>query len=341
MKGWVGYWTRQEVTTKPWMGLQLGMESMRCVVTGAAGFIGSSLSERLIRDGHEVVGIDSFVPYYPRGFKEANLAGLLGRPGFKFVPSDLRTDSVALHLHEAEAVFHLAAMPGLVRSWTDFDLYTSCNLIATERLLSAAREASKLKRFIYASTSSVYGKYASGDESLPTRPCSPYGVTKLAGELLCRGMAEERGLPLVVLRFFSVYGPRQRPDMAYHRFIESMLAGQPITVYGDGHQVRGNTYIDDCLDAIILAMNAPVGEIYNLGGGETASMLEVLKRLGAITGMRPNLRFEDVREGDQRLTGADTTKLKRHLGWKPRISLDEGLGRQVEWHLSRQARAAA
>lgn len=323
------------------MGLHLGMESMRCVVTGAAGFIGSSLSDKLLQDGHEVVGIDSFVPYYPRHYKESNLSGLLGRSGFKFVPSDLRTETVVSHLRDAEAVFHLAAMPGLVRSWTEFDLYTSCNLIATERLLSAVREGTRLHRFIYASTSSVYGKYASGDESLPTRPCSPYGVTKLAGELLCRGMAEERGLPLVVLRFFSVYGPRQRPDMAYHRFIESMLAGEPITVYGDGQQVRGNTYIDDCLDAMISSLNAPVGEIYNLGGGETASILEVLRRLESVTGIKPNLRFEEAREGDQRLTGADTTKLKRHLGWKPRIGLDEGLGRQVQWHMSRRARAAA
>lgn len=323
------------------MGLHLGMESMRCVVTGAAGFIGSSLCERLIRDGHEVVGIDSFVPYYPRHYKESNLAGLLGRPGFKFSTSDLRADSVAGHLFEAEAVFHMAAMPGLVRSWTDFDLYTSCNLIATERLLSASREASKLKRFIYASTSSVYGKYASGDETLPTRPCSPYGVTKLAGEMLCRGMAEERGLPLVVLRFFSVYGPRQRPDMAYHRFIEAMLNGQNITIYGDGHQIRGNTYIDDCLDAMIAALDAPIGEIYNLGGGETASILEVLHKLGSMTGAKPSLKIEGVREGDQRFTGADTTKLRRHLGWKPRVCLDEGLGRQVAWHLSRQSRVAA
>lgn len=317
------------------------MESMRCVVTGAAGFIGSSLSERLIRDGHDVVGIDSFVPYYPKHYKDANLAGLLGKPGFKFTSSDLRMDSVVGHLREAEAIFHMAAMPGLVRSWTDFDLYTSCNLIATERLLSAARDASKLKRFIYASTSSVYGKYASGDETLPTRPCSPYGVTKLAGELLCRGMAEERGLPLVVLRFFSVYGPRQRPDMAYHRFIEAMLAGQQIAIYGDGHQIRGNTYIDDCLDAMIAALEAPVGEIYNLGGGETASILEILRKLGSVIGAKPNLKFEEVREGDQRFTGADTSKLKRHLGWKPRVCLDEGLERQVAWHLSRQARVAA
>ncbi len=323
------------------MGLHLGMDSMRCVVTGAAGFIGSSLSERLVRDGHEVVGIDSFVPYYPKHYKEANLSGLLGRPGFKFVPCDLRSDSFDSHLVDAEAIFHLAAMPGLVRSWIDFDLYTSCNLIATERLLTAAREASKLKRFVYASTSSVYGKYASGDETLPTRPCSPYGVTKLAGELLCRGMAEERGLPLVVLRFFSVYGPRQRPDMAYHRFIEGMLAGQPITIYGDGQQIRGNTYIDDCLEAMIASLDSPIGEIYNLGGGETASVLDVLRRLGSIIGVKPNLRFDDVREGDQRFTGADTSKLKRHLGWKPAVGLDEGLGRQVAWHLSRQARVAA
>ena len=318
-----------------------GVDSMRCVVTGAAGFIGSHLCERLLRDGHEVTGIDSFVPYYPKHYKESNLSGLLGRSGFRFNAADLRYESIDEPISGAEAIFHLAAMPGLVRSWTDFDLYASCNLIATERLLTAARSASNLQKFVYASTSSVYGRYASGDENLPTRPCSPYGVTKLAGELLCRGMAEERSLPLVVMRFFSVYGPRQRPDMAYHRFIESMLSGQPITIFGDGHQVRGNTFIEDCIDALVATLGAPIGEIYNLGGGETASILEVLRRLGRVIGTEPQIRFAGVREGDQKLTGADTTKLKRHLGWSARIGLEEGLARQVEWHRSRQLRAAA
>src|SRR4051812_15615406 len=204
---------------------------MKCVVTGAAGFIGSHLCEELLRGGHEVAGVDAFIPYYPRAVKEANLARVRGRPGFALHALDLRTDPLDAAVAGADAVFHLAAMPGLPRSWTDFDLYESCNVTATQRLLAAAGRVRTLHRFVYASTSSVYGRYASGDETLPARPISPYGVTKLAAEQLCRAHAEELGLPLVVLRYFSVYGPGQRPDMGYHRFVEALLAGQPVTVY--------------------------------------------------------------------------------------------------------------
>jgi nucleoside-diphosphate-sugar epimerase len=304
---------------------------MKCLVTGAAGFIGSHLCERLLQQGHTVVGLDAFIPYYPRPVKEAALQTARAHPQFTFHEIDLRRDSFAEAVAGVEVVFHLAAMAGLVKSWTDFDLYESCNIIGTHRLVETTYRLPTLKRFLYASTSSVYGRYASGDESLPTRPTSPYGVTKLAGENLCRAYADERGLPLVVLRYFSVYGPRQRPDMGYHRFIAALLRDDPITVYGDGNQVRGNTYIDDCVAATIAATAALPGETFNLGGGETASVWDILARLEKILGRKATLKREPARPGDQRYTGADTTKLLRHLGWQPRIGLDEGLARQVEW----------
>lgn len=307
---------------------------MKFLVTGAAGFIGSRLCERLLRDGHEVVGLDAFIPYYPRPFKDANLVALLEQPRFTLHSLDLRSDHLTPALQGVEGVYHLAAMAGLTRSWTEFDLYASCNLTATQRLLEATLQAGRLRRFIYASTSSVYGRYASGDETLPTRPISPYGVTKLASENLCRAFAEERGLPLVVLRYFSVYGPGQRPDMGYHKFIAAMRADETLTVFGDGQQVRGNTYIDDCVEATVRALEAPEGETYNVGGGETASVWDVLEKLKKIIGREAKVRREPARPGDQRHTTADTIKLQRHLGWKPKVGLDEGLARQAEWQSS-------
>ena len=314
---------------------------MKCLVTGAAGFIGSHLCEELLLRGHSVVGVDAFIPYYPRPLKDANLAGLLHQPRFRFHELDLRCHDLAEACEGVEVVFHLAAMPGLVRSWVDFDLYQSCNLAATHRLLEATRGMPLLHRFVYGSTSSVYGRYASGDETMPVRPISPYGVTKLAAENLCRAHAEEHGLPLVVLRYFSVYGPRQRPDMGYHRFIDAMLQGQAVTVNGDGLQVRGNTYISDCVAATIASLEAPVGEMYNVGGGETANVWEILSRLESLIGSRAIIRREPARLGDQRITGADTGKLFRHLGWQPRIHLDEGLSRQIAWRRSHLQRLAA
>jgi nucleoside-diphosphate-sugar epimerase len=313
---------------------------MKCLVTGSAGFIGSHLSERLVRDGHAVVGIDAFIPYYPRAIKETNLLTLRSQRAYTHHTLDLRTDPLDAALDGVEVVFHLAAMAGLVKSWTDFDLYQSCNLTATQRLLEAIRRSSTVQRLIYASTSSVYGRFSTGDETMPTRPISPYGVTKLAAENLCRSY-DEFGVPVVVLRYFSVYGPRQRPDMGYHRFIAALLEDQPITVYGDGQQIRGNTYIDDCVEATLAATKAPIGETYNLGGGETASVWDILTKLETILGRRPIFRHEPARFGDQRSTYADTTKLQRHLGWQPRTTLDVGLARQVAWQQQGGQRQAA
>ncbi len=253
---------------------------MQCVVTGAAGFIGSHLCERLLALGHEVIGLDAFVPYYPRAVKERNLAGLRGRPGFRFHCLDLRSDPLDDVVADAEAVFHLAAMPGLVKSWTDFDGYNSCNVVATQRLLEALRQAPRLRRLVHVSTSSVYGRFAAGDETMPTIPVSPYGVTKLAAEHLCRAYADAYRLPVVILRYFSVYGPRQRPDMGYHIFMDALLHDRPITVYGDGRQERGNTYVADAVEAAVVALGAPPGEVFNGGGGETASVLDVAPPAG-------------------------------------------------------------
>ncbi len=307
---------------------------MKCLVTGAAGFIGSHLCERLLRDGCEVVGVDAFIPYYPLAVKENNLTGPRSYRSFKLAQADLREAPLNELLDGVEAVFHLAAMPGLPRSWTDFTLYESCNVTATQRLIAAAGECKTLKRFIYASTSSVYGRNGSGDESLPVRPISPYGVTKYAAEQLCRAYADEFDLPLVVLRYFSVYGPRQRPDMGYHKFVNALLSDDAITVFGDGQQVRGNTYIDDCVAATVAAVDANIGEVYNVGGGETASVWDILHKLEALTGRSARIIRAVARAGDQRHTTADTTKLKRHLGWQPKVGLDDGLSRQVDWQRS-------
>jgi nucleoside-diphosphate-sugar epimerase len=309
---------------------------MRYVVTGAAGFVGSHLCATLLGAGHSVVGLDSFMPYYPREIKERNLVPFREHDRFRFHALDLRTDVLPDAVAGADAVFHLAAMPGLKRSWTDFDLYNGCNVTATHRLLEAVRQAGTTpKRFIHVSTSSVYGRFASGDETLPTAPISPYGVTKLAAEHLCRAYADAHGLPLVVLRYFSVYGPGQRPDMGYHQFINALLRDEPVVVTGDGHQTRSNTYVADCVDATVAALEAPVGETYNVGGGESASVWDVLRILENLAGRAARVRQEPARLGDQRSTFADTRKLLAHLGFRPRTPLSEGLARQWHWQKER------
>ncbi len=313
---------------------------MRIVVTGAAGFIGSSLAEALIAAGHEVVGLDAFIPYYPRPMKEANLVTLAGSPGFRFGEVDLRTDDLDPWLDGADAVIHEAAMAGLMRSWTDLELYTSCNILGTNRLIEAARSAG-VRRFVLASTSSVYGTEAVGDEDRALEPSSPYGITKLAAEKLVLAHVALHGLPATIIRYFSIYGPRQRPDMAYHRFIEAMLDGQPITVYGDGEQTRSNTYIDDAVNGTMLALErgAP-GGIYNIGGGRTISLNDAIALIGGHLGVDPIIEREAARPGDQRHTSADVSRARAALGYEPTVEPAEGLRRQVDWHRSRRGASA-
>ena len=313
---------------------------MRIVVTGAAGFIGSTLSEALVAAGHDVVGLDAFIDYYPRPMKEANLAGLADAPGFRFGEVDLRTDDLDPWLDGADAILHEAAMAGLMRSWTDLELYTSCNILATNRLIEAARRAG-VRRFVLASTSSVYGTEAVGDEDRPLQPSSPYGITKLAAEKLVLAHVALHEFPATIIRYFSIYGPRQRPDMAYHKFIEAMLDREPITVYGDGEQTRSNTYIDDAVTGTILALErGAMGGIYNIGGGRTISLNEAIALIGEQVGVEPKVEREAARPGDQRHTSADVARARAALGYAPTVEPAEGLARQVAWHLARRGMTA-
>lgn len=306
---------------------------MRIVVTGAAGFIGSHLAERLLADGHDVVGLDAFTPYYDRTRKESNLRAAMASERFGFVELDLRTDDLAPALDGADCIIHEAAMPGLPLSWTDVAGYASCNVVGTARLLDAA-VTTGVGRFVHVSTSSVYGRTATGDETAPTRPISPYGITKLAAEQLVAAYREAHGLPAVVLRYFSVYGPRQRPDMAYHIFIERLRRGQPLVVFGDGRQTRSSTFVADCVDGTVRAMHhGVVGETYNIGGAAVQSVLEVVDMLGQLLDVRPAIEFAPARIGDQQDTVADYHRAAAAFGYRPTTLPIDGLAAQVRWHL--------
>jgi nucleoside-diphosphate-sugar epimerase len=309
---------------------------LRVVITGAAGFVGSHLSEQLIGLGHQVSGIDAFIDYYPRPYKEANLVGLRRDPRFTFHELDLRSADLRPVVEGADAIIHLAAMPGLAQSWVDVDAYIACNLTATHRIVDAAL-AARVPRFLHASTSSVYGTEAVGDESSPTRPISPYGVTKLAAEHLVLAYTRTHGLPASIVRYFSIYGPRQRPDMGYHLFIEAMLDGRPITIYGDGEQSRTNAYIDDAVRGTIAALEgAPVGEIFNLAGHAEITVNEAIATIGRIVGVEPRIEWAAARPGDQRRTAADTGRAERTFGYRPRVLPADGLAAQVAWHRTRR-----
>lgn len=304
---------------------------MRIVVTGAAGFIGSHLSGQLLAEGHQVVGLDCFTDYYPRAIKEHNLRSIGQHPRFSFVELDLRTSPLHEAIDGADAIVNEAAMAGLMRSWSDLDSYVGCNILALQRLISAAADVG-VGRFIQASTSSVYGRDAVGDESQPTRPVSPYGVTKLAAEHLLLAHASATGFPAVILRYFSVYGPRQRPDMAYHIFIDAALRGESITVFGDGLQSRSNTYVTDAVRGTIDAISgAKVGEIYNVGGGEEITLRRAIELIAEASDVTPQIRHADPRPGDQARTWADTEKARRAFGYRPSVNPAVGLREQVRW----------
>jgi nucleoside-diphosphate-sugar epimerase len=304
---------------------------VHCLVTGAAGFVGSHLSERLVAEGHEVLGLDAFNPYYAREIKERNLAQLRSGPRFRFVEADLRSDDLTPLLAGVDLVYHEAAMAGLPRSWTQFEEYMTCNVLGTQRLLEAARLAG-VQKLVHASTSSVYGRDALGDEDTLPRPISPYGATKLCAERLALAYQESFGLPVVVIRYFSVYGPRQRPDMAYNIFIDRVLRGQMLTVFGDGTQSRGNTYIDDAVDATILAAEKGAnGGVYNIGGGEARDLNWIIATIERLTGRPAVIERQAARAGDQLHTKADIRRAQAVLGYKPSTPLEEGLRQQVAW----------
>ena len=306
--------------------------ALRYLVTGAAGFIGSQLCDALLATGRDVVGVDCFVPYYPRPIKERNLAGALASRHFTFLELDLRRGDLTPALDGVSVVFHLAAMGGLLRSWQDFDLYLTCNVQATQRLLEAIRTHGRVEQLIHASTSSIYGAYATGPETIPAEPVSPYGITKLAAEHLVKTYDRQFGLPATILRYYSVYGPRQRPDMGYHIFVDRILTGRPITIAGDGNQLRGSTYVADIVRGTILAHERfERGSIYNLGGSDEASANEVIDLLEDLIG-RPAIReYGPARPGEQARSLADTSLAQARLGFAPSTPLREGLAAQVEW----------
>ena len=281
-------------------------------------------------------GIDCFTDYYPRPIKERNLAAFRDHRHFTFHELDLSARRAGGSWSTGPSGSSTSPRwPGLTRSWLDFDLYNRHNLTATHRLLEAAEgladaQAPDLRQHVVG----VRQVRAAATKSLPTRPSSPYGITKLAAEQLCRVYGDEFGVPAVVLRYFSVYGPRQRPEMGYHLFIDAILQGKPITLTGDGLQVRGNTYVADCVDATVRATQAMPGETFNLGGGELVTVLEVSASWSGSSAKPAIIERHPPRKGDQLATGADVTKLSRHLGWKPTTGIDEGLAKQVEWQRS-------
>lgn len=307
---------------------------MRALVTGVAGFIGSHLAARLLDDGHEVLGIDCFTPYYALDGKKANLEPLRGRPGFLFEEADLRKAPLEPFTGGAEVVFHLAAQPGVRASWGESFLdYAGHNLVATQRLAEAA-QVTGVRRLVFASSSSVYGEAERHPtpEDVSPHPVSPYGVTKLAGEHLLAAYRASFGLESVWLRYFTVYGPGQRPDMAFHRFIAAALAGEPIRVFGDGEQTRDVTYVDDAVEATVAAGSAPqaAGPV-NVGGGSTISVNEALAVISAILGRELETVRGGAVPGDVRHTSADPARARELLGYRPRTGIEEGLLREVEW----------
>jgi nucleoside-diphosphate-sugar epimerase len=313
---------------------------MRCLVTGVAGFIGSQLAERLIDLGHEVLGVDRFADYYPRAIKEQNLARLRDEPRFSLAEIDLSTAELRPLLEGSAFVFHEAAQAGVRASWgQSFELYLRDNVLATQRLLEAAKGHPDLHKLIYASSSSVYGHAGPMPmrESGPTAPYSPYGVTKLAAEHLCELYRVNFGVPTISLRYFTVYGPRQRPDMGFHRFIAAILRGETITIYGDGEQTRDFTFVADAVEANLLAMQEGATGVFNIGGGARATINEVLALLGELAGPA-RVERRPAEAGDVRATWADITAAREVLGFAPRVPLREGLAAQVGWLRQRASR---
>jgi UDP-glucuronate 4-epimerase len=303
----------------------------RYLVTGCAGFIGSHLADALLRRGNEVIGVDAFTDYYPRPTKESNLNEARTDRGLSLVELDLSADALDPLLENVDGIFHLAAQPGVRGSWGEtFAHYVRDNILATQRLFEAA--AARGLRVVMSSTSSIYGNaeaYPTREDATP-RPVSPYGVTKLACESLARTYAECFGLETVVLRYFTVYGPRQRPDMAFAKIISALLAGRPFPLFGSGEQSRDFTYVDDAVSATVAAMErGSSGMVYNVGGGSETTLNDAIALCEELSGRRLQVVHEAVARGDVRRTGADTSLIRSQLGWRPETSLVDGLSAQV------------
>lgn len=303
-----------------------------------AGFIGSTLCERLLEQGNSVVGIDCFVPYYPRAIKEKNLQASLRDDRFEMVEQDLcdvfATDEESDILDGVDVVYHQAAQAGVRASWgKDFDIYVHNNILATQRLLEACKKKPGI-RVVYASSSSVYGetdRFPMHEQDLP-KPVSPYGVSKLAAEHLMGLYNHNFGVETVSLRYFTVYGPRQRPDMAFHRIIRSILTGEEFRLFGSGEQTRDFTFVGDIVDANIQAgQKGKAGKVYNVGGGTRISMNDVIALMEEIAGKKANVVREGRQQGDVTNTGADVSAAKADFEFKPAISLEEGLKREVDY----------
>ena len=305
------------------------------VVTGAAGFIGSHLCERLLDDGYVVRGVDCFTDYYSPERKRLHLAAVSKRSGFTLVEEDLARCDVGRIVEGARVVFHLAAQAGVRRSWgTEFTNYLESNILATQRILEALKDRRGVK-LIYSSSSSVYGdtRELPMREDHPVVPVSPYGATKLSAEQLCELYRINYGVPYVALRYFTVYGPRQRPDMAFSRFISAALGGGSIEIYGDGSQTRDFTHVSDAVEANVEAL-AYGGEerVFNIGGGSRASVLDVVKIIEEEAGGPVRIEFKERARGDVRDTWADTTRAAREIGFRPRTGLREGVRSEVAWY---------
>lgn len=311
---------------------------MKYVVTGAAGFIGSSICDRLLADGHDVVGIDCFVDYYPKDAKLRNLAGALDNRNFSFYEDNLLDLDLEAIFRGSDAVFHQAAQAGVRSSWGDeFSIYTDNNILASQRLLEACRSdsvASTLKKVVYASSSSIYGdaNCLPTAETVTPSPLSPYGVSKLAAEHLMVLYSKEFGVPTASLRYFTVYGPRQRPDMAFHRFSKAGLLGEEITLYDDGEQSRDFTFIDDIVDANLSAAGYTGDElVFNIGGGSRVSINQVIGMLGEILGKDIKIQKFNRQLGDVKHTGADISRAESELSYRPKVDLRRGLEAEVTW----------
>ena len=307
---------------------------MKALVTGAAGFIGSHLSERLIAAGATVTGIDCFTDYYPRARKELNLAGLRQAPGFTLVEASLADADLPRLLDDTTHVFHLAAQAGVRKSWgRDFRVYTVNNVEATQILLEACVQH-PIERLVYASSSSVYGDEVTlpMHEDARPQPVSPYGVTKLSAEQLCHLYYVNYRVPAVSLRYFTVYGPRQRPDMGFHRFFKAVMAGTPVAQFGDGKQTRDFTFVADAVTATATAATRGTpGAVYNIGGGSRVELLDVFELIRRVTGRAVTVDRIDAQHGDMRDTYADTTRARADLGFAPTVTLEQGLRAQFDW----------